>query len=126
LDFQTPGGSMKQKIEKPRWVKRTVVLREDFAERLRREAFYGRRQMREIVDDALAAWFGTHPERPVLDVRPIAEQAADFKVEAVRAAMAANGYNRQAAAQALGISRVQLWRLCEQYGLEFPRGKREK
>ena len=51
------------------------------------------------------------PARDVL--RPLGEQVADLERQAIRAALAATGGNKVAAARLLGISRAKLYERLE-------------
>jgi DNA-binding NtrC family response regulator len=53
-------------------------------------------------------------------LRPLAEQTAELERRAIRAALAATGGNKQAAARMLGISRATLYERVESLKLALP------
>jgi transcriptional regulator with PAS, ATPase and Fis domain len=109
--------------------KRTMIVRDEFYERLRRDSFFSKREIKDILDGILADWVAQHPEEPH---RPIAgnlsESKAALEIEEIKNAMA-NAYNhRERAAAALGITRMAVNVKCRKYGLTFPpyKGSRKK
>ena len=108
------------------FTKKTIMVRNEFYERLRRDSFFGRVEIKEIMDGILEKWIAENPEEPH---RPLAgrldESRASLEIEEIKNAMA-NAYNhRERAAAALGISRMALHKKCKRYKLEFPACKRK-
>jgi transcriptional regulator with PAS, ATPase and Fis domain len=103
------------------FTKKTITVREEFYERLRRESFFGRREIKEILDEILAAWVQDNPEEPR---RPAAGRLSEVKaameVEQIKDAMANANNHRERAAEVLGISRMALFVKFRKYGLTFP------
>ncbi|MFA5727224.1 MAG: helix-turn-helix domain-containing protein [Saccharofermentanaceae bacterium] len=103
------------------FTKKTIMVRDDFYERLRRDSFFGHKEIKEIMDGILASWIQDNPEEPH---RPAAgrlnESRAAFEVERIKDAMANAMNHRERAAKALGISRMALNMKCRKYGLAFP------
>ena len=44
------------------FTKKTIVVRSDYYDRLRREAFYNGKQVKEILDSILKDWIRNNPE----------------------------------------------------------------
>ena len=103
------------------FIKKTIMVRDEFYERLRRDSFFGRREIKEVLDEILAAWIKGNPEEPH---RPAAgrldESRAALEIEQIKDAMANAHNHREAAAAALGISRMALFMKFRKYSLTFP------
>jgi DNA-binding NtrC family response regulator len=103
------------------FIKKTIVVRESFYEQLRRRAFFGRREIKEILDEILEKWLKDNPEEPH---RPMAgrldEVKAALEIEQIKDAMDNSRNHRARAAEVLGISRMALNIKCRKYGLTFP------
>lgn len=111
------------------FIKKTIVVRESFYERLRRDSFFNKREIKEILDQILEKWVAENPEEPHRPVAgPLSDSKAAMEIEQIKNAMA-NAYNhRERAAEALGISRMALNIKCRKYKLTFPgySGNRKK
>lgn len=111
------------------FTKKTIAIRDEFYERLRRDSFFGKVEIKQIMDGILAAWIKDNPEAPS---RPVAgllsESKAALEVEQIKDAMANAWNHRERAAAALGISRMALNIKCRKYNLTFPgySGNRKK
>lgn len=111
------------------FIKKTIVVREAFYERLRRDSFFSKREIKEILDQILEKWVVENPEeahRPVAGL--LSESKAALEVEQIKDAMANAWNHRERAAAALGISRMALNIKCRKYNLTFPgySGNRKK
>ena len=108
------------------FTKKTIMVRDEFYERLRRDSFFGRIEIKEIMDGILEKWIADNPEEPH---RPAAgrlnESKAALEIEQIKDAMANAGNHRERAAEALGIGRMALNIKCRKYKLEFPVYKRK-
>jgi transcriptional regulator with PAS, ATPase and Fis domain len=111
------------------FTKRTISVRDEFYERLRRDGFFDRREIKEILDGILANWIAEHPEQPR---RPMAGKLSDsrdqIEIEEIKNAMAQTYNHKSNAAKILGISRMALFNKLKKYGLAFPpyKGKPSK
>jgi transcriptional regulator with PAS, ATPase and Fis domain len=103
------------------FTKKTIMVRDEFYERLRRDAFFQRREIKGVLDEILAAWIAQHPEEPH---RPVAgnlsESKATLEIEEIKNAMDNARNHRERAAAALGITRMSLNVKCRKYSLTFP------
>lgn len=103
------------------YTKKTIMIRDEFYERLRRDAFYQRREIKGILDEILADWIVLHPEEPH---RPAASKLSESRVtleiEEIKNAMTQTRNHRSRAAALLGISRMALFMKMKKYNLEFP------
>jgi transcriptional regulator with PAS, ATPase and Fis domain len=101
--------------------KRTIMIRDDFYERLRRDAFFGHKDIKDILDGILADWITEHPEE---EHRPAAgklrENRASFEIEEIKNAMAQARNHRAKAAEIMEISRMALFMKMKKYNLQFP------
>lgn len=106
------------------FTKRTIVVRDEFYERLRRDGFFDRREIKEILDEILANWIAEHPELPR---RPMAGKLSESKeqleIEEIKNAMAQTYNHRTKAAGILDISRMALFLKLKKYNLTFPEYK---
>lgn len=103
------------------FTKRTIVVRDEFYERLRRDGFFDKREIKEILDEILGGWIAEHPELPR---RPMAGKLSDsreqIEIEEIKNAMAQTYNHKSNAAKILGISRMALFNKLKKYGLTFP------
>ena len=106
------------------WTKKTIVVRAAYYERLRRDAFFGHREIKNLLDEILAEWIEGNPEKPKGEARPLDEGKAEWESEMIKQAMAAVENNREAAADLLGISRMALFNKIKRYGLAFPHSRK--
>ena len=106
------------------FTKKTIVVREAYYERLRREAFHRNTEIKELLDAILKAWAEKTPE--YLD-QPIPMKAAreDREREAIKSAMLSAHNNREDAARILKISRMNLFNRMKKLGLEFPKARQK-
>jgi len=111
------------------FTKRTIVVRDEFYERLRRDGFFEKREIKGILDEILANWIAEHPEQPR---RPMAgklsESREQIEIEEIKNAMAQTYNHRTKSAEILGISRMALFMKMKKYQLTFPdyKGKLSK
>jgi len=68
----------------------------------------------EITPELLPPGFGQNPVMPVSQVSAANAARSDLASDNISAIMAANGNNKSAAARALGVSRMTLWRHLRQ------------
>lgn len=103
------------------FTKKTIMVRDEFYERLRRDAFYQRKEIKGILDEILADWIAQHPEeshRPAAS--KLSESRTAVEIEEIKNAMAQTRNHRSRAAGLLGISRMALFMKMKKYNLEFP------
>lgn len=106
------------------WTKKTVIVRAEYYERLRREAFYNRQEIKFYLDMALELWIAANPEKVRGEAVPLEESRPGWEIDQIKIAMRAADNSRAKAAGLLGISRMSLYNKIQRYGLQFPHSRK--
>ena len=109
------------------FTKKTLIVRKQFYERLRREAFFNNRLIKDVLDEILEGWCLDNPEEETDPLKMVSFDRAkeDMEKQQITAAMEQTGYNRSEAAKLLNRTRMWLYNKCKEYELEFPLSKKK-
>ena len=106
------------------YVKKTIIIREAFYERLKREAFYNNSQVKLILDKVLNEWNINNPEQePEAFKGSLMEIKEQSMKKAVQEALKQSGGNQSQASKLLNISRVYLSTLIKKYKIQVVKNK---
>lgn len=111
------------------FTKKTFVVRKQFYERLRREAFFNDKYIKDVLDEILEVWCLDNPEPDSESSKrravSLPQAKAEMEIQQITAAMEKAKYNRSNAAKMLNKTRMWLYNKCKEYELEFPSPKRK-
>jgi len=106
------------------FTKKTIVVRSDYYDRLKREAFYNGKQVKEILDSILQEWIRSNPESERDLSGSLEDAKATVEISKIKTAMETTGMNITKASELLGISRVYMHKLIKRHKLKFDRSKK--
>lgn len=111
------------------FIKKTIVVRDSYYERLRWESFRQKREIKEIIDEILEKWITDHPteeKKEIFQGSSLSEAKDQQEKQRITEAMQQANNKKVEAARILKISRVYLFGLIKKHGLNFPPSSRKK
>jgi DNA-binding NtrC family response regulator len=118
---------LERELQEP-FVTKTIRIREDHYNRLRREAFYQDLKIKDVIEETFTHWIENNQEKkPIENIEgfDIAKEKALLEKRKTIEALQVTE-NRQAAADLLKISRVYLNKLMNKYKISRDIQKKNK
>jgi len=109
------------------FTKKTIVIRDTYYERLRREAFFNKKQIKEVLDDVLKEHFSRHKETKDPGVQVDLMMIKDNSmIKAIKEALKQTNGNITQASGLLGITKQYLYKLIKKHNIKIEKKDKKK